>query len=78
MVSHPLWSLSNVLSYLRDHEMYLISETPEIISKYARVHTKLPKNKTPGTLDFNDVVKISNAVIPITLWKREIKSSQQR
>lgn len=40
--------------------------------------TQVPKNKTPGTLDFNDMVQISNAVKLITLWKREIKSSQQR
>lgn len=56
-------------------------ETSEIISKVcynAEYTTQLPKNKTPGTLDLNDAVQISNAVKLITSWKREIKSSQRR
>lgn len=70
-----------LVSYLKDQKMYLISETPEIISEVcydANYTTQLPKHKMPGTLGFNDMVQISNAVKPITLWKREIESSQQR
>lgn len=40
--------------------------------------TQVPKNKTLGTLHFNDVVQISNAGKLITSWKREIKSSRQK
>lgn len=43
-----------------------------------RIQHNGEKNKAPGTLDFNDMVQISNAVKLITSWQREIKSSQQR
>lgn len=51
-------------------------ETSEIISKVrynSEYTTQLPKNKTPGSLDFNDMVQISNAVKLITLWKGKLK-----
>lgn len=81
MVSSFMNSFQGLVSYLKDQKMYLISEKPEIISEVcydAKYTTQLPKNKTPATLGFNDMVQISNAVKPITLWKREIKGSQQR
>jgi hypothetical protein len=37
-----------------------------------------PKNKAAGTLDFKDVVQISNTIKLVTSWKREIKSKQKQ
>lgn len=81
MVLSFMNSFQCLASYRKDQKKYLISETSEIISKVrcdAKYTTQLPNTKTPGTLDFNDMVQISHAVKPITLWKREIKSRQQR
>lgn len=40
--------------------------------------TQVLKNKTLGTLHFNDMVQISNAGKLITSWKRKLKVANKR